>query len=122
MASSNALCVRGGGAIDLVGQNQVCEHRTGRNSNSPDFRIEDRHADHVRRQQVARKLHAMERSADRRASARGQRRLAHARHVLDEQVAAREQRDDGVADRDRLAAQHARDVALERCDKLCGAG
>ena len=51
------------------------------------------------------------------ASALRQRGLADAGHVLDEQVAAREQRDHREPDRLGLAADHAADVVLERPDQ-----
>src|SRR5262245_38713983 len=60
----------------------------------------------------------MECSADRTRQCARQRRLADAGNVLNEQVTARKQRDHGVPDRDRLAAQHARDVGLERRNEV----
>ena len=73
-------------------------------------------------EQVAGELDAVEGPADRAGQRPRQRGLADAGHVLDEQVAAREQRDDRVADRGRFAAEHPRDVRLQRRHQLCRRG
>ena len=57
-----------------------------------------------------------------RASAGGQRGLAHPGHVLDEQVPAREEADDGEPHHLRLADQRAPDVLLETADPVGGPG
>jgi hypothetical protein len=116
-----ALCARRR-SVDLVGENQVREHGPGAELEFARLRIEDRDADHVRWQQVARKLDAMEGTADGPRQGPRQRRLADARDILDQEVAAREQGDHGVADGARLPAKHARDVGFQRRDELCRRG
>src|SRR5678816_2776495 len=61
----------------------------------------------------------MEGSADRPRQGPRQGGLSDAGNVLDQKVAAREQRDDRVANGAGLAAQDASDVAFERGDQLC---
>jgi len=61
----------------------------------------------------------MEGSADRPGQGPRQGGLSDAGNVLDQKVAAREQRDDRVANGAGLAAQDASDVAFERGDQLC---
>ena len=53
--------------------------------------MEHRHAEHVGRQQVARELDALVGEAERSCERVRERGLADARHVLDQQMAAREQ-------------------------------
>jgi len=53
------LCLRGG-AVDLVDEQDVREHRAGTEPERPRGPIEDVDARHVGRQQVGRELHALE--------------------------------------------------------------
>ena len=65
--------------------------------------MENRDAEHVRRQQVARELNALVAQAQRFRERVRERGLADAGHVLDQQVAAREQAGDAQAQVPRLA-------------------
>jgi hypothetical protein len=79
-------------AVDLVGQQHVREHRAGMELEAPRLRIEHRHADDVRRQQVGSELHALESESEGGGQRVGEGGLAQARQVLDQQVAVRQQR------------------------------
>ena len=68
--------------------------------------IEHRHPDDVRRQQVAGELHALPRQPQHVRERMRERRLADPRHVLDEQMAARQQAREAQADLPRLAEDH----------------
>ena len=74
--------------------------------------VEHRDAEHVGRQQVARELNALVAQAERLRERVRERRLADAGHVLDEQVAAREQ----AGERQLELAALADDDALERVE------
>ncbi len=107
MASSSALCVRAAGAVDLIGQQQLREHRA-----LPEFEllrgaVEDRHAEDVGRQQVAGELHALPGEAQHLRQRMGEGGLADAGHVLDQQVAARQQAGEGEPQRAGLAEDDA---------------
>src|SRR2546430_2414654 len=65
--------------------------------------IEDRHADDVRRQQIARELHTLPGESQHMGERVRERGLAHARHVLDQQVPACQQARETQADLVRLA-------------------
>ena len=75
--------------------------------------VEDRHAHDVRGQEIAGELDSPERAGERARQRAGERRLSHARYVLDQQVAAGEQRGQREADGLRLAPNHQRDVVLD---------
>ncbi len=79
-------------AVDFVGHDDVRENRPRLELEFLRRGIVDAHADHVARQQIGGELNALERALKRIRQRLRQRRLAHARHVLDQQVAAREQR------------------------------
>ena len=89
------------GAVDLVGEDDVGEHRAGPELERAVRLVVDQPAGDVGRQQVGRELHAPPRAVHRVGDRLGQRRLAGAGHVLEEQVAlgeeAHERRRDLVA-------------------------
>ena len=103
-------------AVDLVGEHDVREDRPALELEHLAAAVVDRDADDVARQQVAGELDAAKRAAERRREGARERRLADAGDVLDEQVAARQQRDHRGADRLRLAADDFRDGILEPSD------
>ena len=78
-------------AVDLVGEHDRVEDRARVEAERLRALVEDRHAEHVGRQEVARELDARVLEAERRRERLRQRRLADAGNVLDQQVAAREQ-------------------------------
>ena len=86
-----------GGAVDLVDQHDVREHRPGAELEAVLALVVDVRADHVRRQQVGGALHARELGVDRTRERAGERGLAHAREVLDQHVALGQQRDHDLA-------------------------
>ena len=108
-------------AIDFVRQDDVGENRSGLEIESLLDLIEDAGAHHVGGQQVRSKLDALERAVEGVRQRLRQRRLAHARHVFDQQVALGEQCHDREADDFILAANHARNGILQLRD-LVGRG
>ena len=79
-------------AVDLVGEQHVRKTRALAQDELGRALVEDRDAEHVAREQVARELDAAQLAADGASERARERRLADAGHVLDEEVAAREQR------------------------------
>jgi hypothetical protein len=73
--------------------------------------VVDRHADDVRRQHVGRALDAVEVQAEQFGQDMGQDGLADARQILDQQMAARKQADQGEADLALLAEHDAAGMA-----------
>ncbi len=100
-------------AVDLVGQQNLREHRAGMELESLARGVEDGHAEDVRRQQVGGELHALELQADGGRQRMRERGLAQARQILDQDVAVGEQRDEGQPHLVRLA-QHQR-IDLRLC-------
>ena len=117
IASSSADCVRGVVRLISSASTTFAKIGPGLSSNTLPLLVVDRHADDVGRQQVARELDATEGAAERRGERARERRLADARDVLDQQVAARQQRDHRGADRLGLAADDGRDRVLEPADR-----
>ena len=101
------------GAVDFVGQNDVGENRAGLELELLVDLVVDADADHVARQHVGGKLHAVKRAVKRVRQGLGQRGFADAGHIFDQQVAAAEQRDQCEADGFILAANHA---AIDCCN------
>ena len=96
----------GRGAVDLVGEQDVREHRP-----RPEVELLVAHVEHVRagdvhRQQVGRELDAAEPRLDRRRERLAQLRLADARHVDEQHVAARRHRAEHALDDVALADDH----------------
>ena len=86
-------------AVDLVGEEDVREDRPLAEDELALPLVVDAHAEDVAREQIARELHAPQFAADGLGERAGERRLADAGDVLDEQVAAGEQRDERELDR-----------------------
>ena len=80
--------------VDLVGEEQVREHRAQRRPELAGLLVVDPRADEVGRDEVRRELDALELAADRVGDGLDGHRLGQARDALDEQVAAAQQRDD----------------------------
>src|SRR5581483_11382491 len=78
-------------AVDLVGEDELREHRTRMELEGRAVAVVDRHADDVGRQHVARELDAVEVEAQQLRQHMRERRLADAGEILDQQVPAREQ-------------------------------
>ena len=74
------------GPVDLVGQDDLREDRAGPELELGRLRVEDRGAGDVRRQQVGRALHPLERRPDAAGQGPREHRLGHARHVLEQDV------------------------------------
>ena len=109
IGSSSAACVRGDARLTSSTSTTLAKIGPGRNSHSPVRRAVHRRAGDVGRQQVGRALHPPEPAADRGRERLGEQRLARAGHALDQQVAAREQRDERRGARCRAAPR------IERC-------
>ena len=82
------------GPVHLVDEQDVREHRPGAELPLAGRRAVHRRAGDVGRQQVGRALHPPEAAADRVGQRLGEQGLAGTGHALDEEVPARQQRDD----------------------------
>ena len=83
-----------GRAVDLVGQQQVGEDRAERGVELARLLVVDARADQVGGHQVGRELDALELAADRLGQGLDRHRLGQARHAFDQDMPARQQRDD----------------------------
>ena len=92
----------------------------GLKTNSPELGLPDRHAQHVGREHVGRELDALEAGADGARERGGERGLAHARHVLDQQVAAGDETHHRQPNGRALADEGPADVFLEPADEIDG--
>ena len=105
----------GSGAIDLVGQQEIGEDRSGLELELLRVRVVDGDAEHVARQHVAGELQAV------KAAVYGARQrlreggLAHAGHVFDEKMTAGQQADEGQPHHFGLAPNRRAKRRLERC-------
>ena len=98
----------GGGAVDLVGEDEVGEDRAAVRAEGAVLRREDHRADHVARQEVGGELDALELDAEGGAEGLDKQRLGEAGHALEEDVAVgqegdKQALDDGVLADDGLA-------------------
>jgi len=94
------------GPVDLVAQHDVGEHRSGLELEVATFLVEGAHPGDVAGQQIRGELDPLEDAVDRAGQGLRQHRLAHARHVLDEQVPLGQQHGQGEPDRLRLSLDH----------------
>ena len=90
--------------VDLVGEEHRREHRARVELELLRPHVEDREAEDVGRQRVRRELDPVDADAERLPERGRERRLSDARHVLDEEVPAREEAHDRVLDGGRRPA------------------
>ena len=100
----------GGGAVDLVDEDDLGVDGAGAKLELARALVEDGDAGDVAGQHVGRELDALELAADRPGERLGQHRFAHAGHVLDEDVALAEEAQHGQLHRLALADDDALDV------------
>ena len=105
------------GPVDLVGEHDVGEQRARLEPELLGGPLVDADADEVGRQQVGGELDPLPGAVDRRRQRLGQARLAHAGHVLDEEVALGEEAHDGQLDRFRLAVDDLGHVGRDRVEE-----
>ncbi len=105
--------------VDLVGEHDVREDRAGVELEAVRRRVEDGNAEDVRRKRVARKLNSSEIEIETLAKSPRERGLAHAGHVLDQDVSAGEQRREQHVHNARLAAVDERDVVAQAAQGAC---
>jgi hypothetical protein len=103
------------GAIDLVSQEHVTENGTLAQKELGAALIIDRHTDQVARQEIAGELDAVHLRAHGASERAGQRRLAHTRHVFDQDVAACQERDRRELDDPRFALERTFHDAPQLC-------
>ncbi len=96
----------GGGPVDLVADDDVGEHGPGPELEVAALLVPDAHAGDVARQQVGGELDAADRAVDAAGEGLGQQRLADPGHVLHEQVALGQERDQREVDHLVLADHH----------------
>src|SRR5205085_614287 len=106
-------------AVDLVGEDDLREDRPRMKAEGRALAVEDRHADDVGGQEIGGELDALVVEAEEARERVRERGLADAGHVLDQQVAAREDARHREADLPLLAEDH---LAGERDDRLYGSG
>ena len=104
-----ALHLRGR-AIDLVGEDEVREHRPERYLELAELLVEDPSSDDVGRDEVRGELDPLELPADSPGERLHRHRLCEPGHPLDEEVAAREEGDDHPLEQGVLADDHALDL------------
>ena len=117
------LCLRAG-AVDLVREHHVGEDRprlkceaTGGRTVS---RLGNRGSEDIARQEIAGELDSAEAAVDAAGQRLGERRLADARYVFQQQMPARDQGFDGPADDLGLAPKRPFDVVADRRDQRRG--
>jgi hypothetical protein len=86
------------GAIDLIGEHELAHEGAWVELELPRLLIEDRDAGHIAGEQIRRELDALEGTANGPCDGFREDRLADARHVLDENVAAADHGDERQAD------------------------
>jgi hypothetical protein len=91
----------GGGAVDLVRQNDVGEDRAGAQGERPVPRRQDVRARDVGREQIGRELDAAGAAAERRRERLHERGLGDAGHSLEQRMTASQQRHEDRVDRAR---------------------
>ena len=114
----------GGGAVDLVGEQQVREDRPLARHELAGLLLEDEGAHEVGRQQVRGELDAREVEVEHLPERLHRERLGETRHALDQQVAAAEQRHHHPLDERLLADDHLADLVDRRLhqDRLLAHG
>ena len=103
-------------AVDLVGQDDVGEHRPLLHREFAGSRVVDLRADDVGGQQVGRELDALELQVQSAGHGADGERLRQPRHAFEEHVPVGEQADEEAVDEVPLADQDALDRAVERVE------
>jgi hypothetical protein len=98
-------------AIDLVGQQHMAEDRAAAQRELRAALVVHGDPEQIARQQIARELHARHLGPDRLCQGAGQRGLADARHVFDQDVPTGQEGDRGQLHHTRLALERAFDGA-----------
>ncbi len=106
------------GAVDLVGQHDIGEDRPPTEDELVRLAVVHAAAGDVGRQQVGRKLDAVEHAGQAAGDGLAHQRLAHAGHVLQQHVFARQERHDHQPHGVGLAEHHAGDVLLQQRDQI----
>src|SRR5207302_3394972 len=106
----------------FVGENDVGKNRAGTKFKFARFRIVDADAEDVARKEVGSELDALESALERFCKRLRESRLSNARNVFDEQVAAREKRDQSELNRFFLAVNGAGNGVLQLRNDLRGGG
>src|SRR4051794_26727273 len=107
----------GGRAVDLVGEQEVAEHRAELGVEAAGVLAVDARADEVRRHEVGRELEPLERAAERVGERLHGQRLGEARDALEQHVAPGQERDEQPLEHRLLPDDHALDLehrGLER--------
>ena len=107
--------------VDLVGEQEVDEHRAELDVEAFGAAAVDAGADDVGRQQVGRELDAGERAADDVGERLGGERLGEAGHRLEQAVAAGQQADEQPLEQPALADDHLAQLEEDALDLLGGA-
>jgi len=107
-------------AVDLVREQQVREDRPAVNTEFAGLLIDDFGPEDVRRQHIDGELDPLEVEVDGLGNGVDQERLREARHALQQQVAAGEERDHHAFDDDVLADDDQADAFTHGADELLG--
>ena len=107
-----ALHLRGS-AVDLVGKDEVREHRAERDLELAELLVEDPRAHDVRRNEVRRELDALELPADRLCQRLHRHRLRKPGNAFHEQMPPRQKGDDHPLEKRILADDHALDLVQD---------
>jgi len=104
-------------AVDLVREKYVRKNGTAAQDEFASVVVEYTDAEDVARKKITRKLDAAKLAADCRRECMGKRCLADARNILDQQVAARQERDEGEFDGLRLTFKGGFDDLAQRQER-----
>ena len=107
------------GAVDLVGQQHLAEHRAGMEDEAGVVAFINADADQVAGHEVGGELHPRMRQPERERQGVGQGGLAHAGQILDQQVATGQQAGQAGRDLARLAHHHAADLGRRLAQAAC---
>jgi hypothetical protein len=108
----------GSRAIYLIDQHDLRKQRAAMKHEALLASIEDGIAENIGGKQVTRKLDALERESERASQRLGERCLAHARNIFNQEVASREQTGDGELHRLILAYDNFTNLLCERVNVL----
>ncbi len=106
------------GPVDLIGEQQIREHRPAHDAQFIDTRIEHGVSSDVRWHHVGRELHARVIEGQRLRECANQQCLAESRHALEQHVSGGHQCDDDLIDHGRLADHRATDLLAQPRQQL----